>query len=366
MAENITNADYIHMDFSLETPEERILKVKEIVANTPSEKLTPTYLEKLSDYIIFADEKQKRKRNKADKNTYSTPNHMKTVNWREISFEGLIGKFENGEDGIYNMITNDKNIIAHPRNPITEEDRKNIPALEDWCKDIEKLEELRKGVRGKKAYSMKQQIIEMRQDQYEIRSAYIKPVRTNNKIKSISQADLTEHITIDKATGLPKSDCIISFFDADQVSELLCNYSKLKEDTWESLNNDMRWMLVDLENLVDKTFKENYPFYYDLIIYKIDGKSNATIQQLLYETYGIRNSEEYLSSLWRNKIPKMIVEQAQKDYLEWHYTYKEKGYWKKCGRCGKIKLGHNLFFSKNKTSKDQLYSICKECRNAKK
>lgn len=363
MAEQLNNADYIHMDFSLEEPEDRVKKVEEIIANTPSEKLTPTYLEKLSDYIIFADEKKRRKEDKT--RDILTPNHMKTVNWRETSFEGLIGKFENGEDGIYNMIANDKNIIAHPKNKITEKDLENIPVLREWCEDIEKLEELRKSARGKKAYIMKNQIINMRKDQYEIRNAYIKPVRTNNKIKSISQADLTEHIKLNKEM-LPESDCIINLFNEEHISELLCNYSRIKEDTWESLNNDMRWMILDLENLVDNTFKDKYPYYYDLIIYKIDGKSNAEIQELLYETYGIRNSAEYLSSLWRNKIPKMIVEQAQKEYLEWYFTFKEKGYWKKCGRCGKIKLGHSLFYSKNKTSKDGWYSICKDCRNIKK
>ena len=79
----------------------------------------------------------------------------------------------------------------------------------------------------------------------------------------------------------------------------------------------------------------------------------------------IKHSVEYISSLWRNKIPKLIAEQAQKDWLEWYYTNKKKGYWKKCSRCGQIKLGHNKFFSKNKTSKDGWYSICKDCRNKK-
>ena len=36
---------------------------------------------------------------------------MTTINKRETSFEGLIGQFENGEDGIYNLVKNDKNII---------------------------------------------------------------------------------------------------------------------------------------------------------------------------------------------------------------------------------------------------------------
>ena len=49
----------------------------------------------------------------------------------------------------------------------------------------------------------------------------------------------------------------------------------------------------------------------------------------------------------------------------WHFTYQEKGKWKRCSRCGEIKLAHTRFFSVNKTSKDGFYSICKKCRNAK-
>ena len=32
---------------------------------------------------------------------------MTTINKRETSFEGLIGQFENGEDGIYNFVNYD-------------------------------------------------------------------------------------------------------------------------------------------------------------------------------------------------------------------------------------------------------------------
>nr|DAL81174.1 MAG TPA: Stc1 domain [Bacteriophage sp.] len=39
---------------------------------------------------------------------------------------------------------------------------------------------------------------------------------------------------------------------------------------------------------------------------------------------------------------------------------------KKCSKCGQLKPAHNQFFSKNKTSKDGLYSICKRCRNKKR
>ena len=123
--------------------------------------------------------------------------------------------------------------------------------------------------------------------------------------------------------------------------------------------------MLYLEELVDATLKDNYPLYYDLLIYKIDGRSNAEIQFLLELKHGVTHSVEYISSLWRNKIPKLIAETAVKRYLNWYYTTQEKGHWKRCSRCGQVKLAHNIYFSKNKTSKDGFYSICKDCRNKK-
>lgn len=349
---------YIKMDFSLETPEERRQKVEEIIAHTPEERLTPRYLEKLSDYILMAVTKEEKKDKKL-----LTDNRMVTINKRETSFEGLTEKLENGEDGIYNMIANNKNIIFAPKVTITEKDIEEVPGLKELREAIKEIEEQAKMATGRKAFLLKKQIIEMRQDQYVLKNAYRKPIYCTNLIKSARKVDLSENITVD-AEGKVHSDGLINFFDEKHVSALLCNYSKLKEDSWESLSSDIHWMMIDFDNLTDNALKDKYPLYYDLMVYKIDGKTNQEIQELLYEKHGIKHSVEYISSLWRNKIPKLIVEQAENEWLIWHYTFEEKGHWKRCSRCGQIKLGHNHFFSKNKTSKDGWYSICKECRNS--
>jgi len=70
--------------------------------------------------------------------------------------------------------------------------------------------------------------------------------------------------------------------------------------------------------------------------------------------------------LWRKKIPGIIASTAEDQYLTWYYLTKEQGKFKKCSKCGQIKLAHIKYFSKNKTSKDGFYSICKSCRNKKK
>lgn len=359
--EPVNNEKVTYMDFTIESPEGRVEKVKEIIENTPSERLTPDYLTKLADYIIFAMDKKERLEKKI-----LTENRLVTVNKRETSFEGLVGKLENGEDGIYNMIANDKNIIFQPKKEITEEDLQNIPVLKDLVAAIAVIEEKAKNARGRNAFLLRKQLIALRQDQYIIKSSYNKPIYCLNKIKSMPKIDLaSEKITIDPKTGEVTSTGLVNFFNPEHISILLRNYAQIKEDTWDKLNSDAKWMLMDLENLVDKTLKEDYPMYYDLVILKIDGCQNAEIQEKLYEKYGVKHSVEYISSLWRNKIPKLIANQATVDYLEWHYTIEEKGKWKKCSRCGQIKLAHNLFFSKNATSRDGYYSICKCCRNRK-
>jgi len=347
------------LDYSLETPEERNELVKKIVDETPPEQLTNKYLEILTDYIIFAMDKEERKKKKI-----LTDNRMVTVNKRETSFQGLAARLENGEDGIYNMIANDKNIIFTPKISITQKDIDDIPALKQLREAIDLVEKQFKAATGKKKFLLKKQLIEMRQDQYVIKNAYRQPMYFMNAVKSFNQVQLDENITITE-NGEVKSDGIITFFDPKHISALLCNYSKLKEDSYGRFWSDSYFLMEVLDNLVDRTLKNDYPLYYDLLIYKIDGKQNIEIQSLLQEKHGIKYSVEYISSLWRNKIPKLISEKAQEEYLVWYYTTQEYGKWKKCSRCGQVKLAHNRFFSKNKTSKDGYYSICKTCRNKK-
>ena len=348
------------LDYSLETPAERNELVKKIIDETPPEQLTPRYVEILTDYIIFAMDKEERKRRKI-----LTDNRMVTVNKRETSFEGLVGKLENGEDGIYNMIANDKNIIFTPKISITQQDIDEIPALKELREAIEQVEKMEKAATGRRKYLLKKQLIEMRQDQYVIKSSYHQPMYCMNAIKSFSKLDLSEEITIDEK-GNVHSTALISLFEPKHVSALLCNYSKLKESAWGHFISDSYYLMEDLDTLIENTLREAYPLYYDIVIYKIDGKQNVEIQKLLEDNHGIRHSIEYISSLWRNKIPKLLAEQAQENYLVWHFTIKEQGKWKRCSRCGQIKLAHNRFFSKNKTSRDGFYSICKCCRNKKK
>ena len=349
----------LKLDYTLQDPGARNELVKKIIEQTPPQRLTPKYLQLLADYLVFAMDKEERK-----KKNIITDNRMVTVNKRETSFEGLVEKFQNGEDGIYNIITNDKNIIFTPKISITEEDIQTIPGMKQLRDAIAQIEAQEKVATGKRRFLLKKQLIEMRKDQYVLKSTFKAPIYCLNATKSFNHITLEEKISVNEDGSL-KIEGNFSLLNPDHVSAVLCNYSRIKQECWGQFSSDAYYMIQDLENLVDETLEKDFPLYYDLLIYKIDGKTNEEIQSLLERDYGVRHSVEYISSLWRNKIPKMIAEQARKDWLIWHYTFEEKGQWKKCSRCGQIKLAHNMFFSKNNTSKDGFYSICKDCRNAK-
>lgn len=366
--EELTQAESepIKLDYTLSTYEERIDLVNKILDSTPEEKLTNRYLTILADYLLQTD-----KIGTKNKDNILTDNRKITINLRETSFEGLVAVFdseygENGssgnEDAIYNLITENKNIILTPKIKITEEDIETIPGLKELREEIAQLEEKFKVAKGKARLSIKKNIIALRKDQYVLKAAYKGNINCMNATKSASKLDIYEEIEV--CGEDLKVEANISILIPQHVSALLCNYSALKAECWGKLESDMYWLLIALEDTIDQALYD-YPLYFDLMVYKIDGLQNTEIQKLLQNTFGIKYSVEYISSLWRNKIPKLIAEQAQKNYLEYYYTNIKKGNWKRCSKCGQIKLAHTKFFSKNKTSKDGFYSICKDCRNKK-
>lgn len=350
---------YPKLDYTIVDPQQRNKIVHEIIKKTPPEKITSYYLEQLTKYLTQTPKSKKEKE-------ILTDNRMITVNKRQTSYEGLVEKLENGEDGIYNFMTGgDKNILLVPKIQITEDDIATIPGLKELREQIKKIEEKQKNARGKQKYLLTKQLIEMRQDQYILKSSFKPPVTMMKLTKSVNKIDLNQKIEIDK-NGEPISNGLISFFNPHHVCCLLCNYSKIKEEAWGYFDNDWWYLMEDFDNLIDKALKQEYPILYDIVIYKIDGLQNKDISIKLKQDYEVTYSVEYLSSVWRKKIPKIISDKAKEQWILWYYTYKAPGQWKRCSRCHEIKLAHSYFFTKNKTSKDGWYSMCKECRNKKK
>ena len=302
-------------------------------------------------------EKQERKERKI-----LTENRMATVNKRETSFEGLVSQFENGEDGIYNLVTEDKNQIFQHKVEITEKDLEEIPFLKQVREAIEIWEKKLKTASGRDAFIIKKAIIDLRKDQYIIKNAYRKPITLSHTCHGATFTPLNYE---EKVVNGEIQYSGVSLLNPEVCSAVLCNYSKLKAAGDDNFISDTWYFMEDFDHIANKALKD-YPYYERLVELKIDGKQNIEIQTILQTEFGIKHSLEYISSLWRNKIPKLIAAQAEEEFLDWWYLTQEKGKYKRCSRCGQLKLAHNKYFSKNKTSKDGFYSICKCCRSSKK
>lgn len=351
----------LKLDYTIKDINKRKEIVSHILQNT--ENRSSQFLDRLSDYIIYGMSKEE-KRNKE----ILTDNRLVTVNKRETSYEGLVSKFESGENGIYQLLDENlgKNAILTPKVSITEKDIETVPGLKTLREAIAQLEKKEKVATGKTKYLLKKQIIEMRQDQYVLKNAFNSPIYPQKLTKTPSKIDLSETFYIDEKTGDIKSNGLITLINPKHVSAILCNYSLLKQETDRKIFSDLKDVLEDLDKLIKQTLEKDYPFYYDLVWLKIDGMRNIDIQAALEQKHGFTYTVEYLSSLWRNKIPKLLAGQAEENALLWYYTMIEKGVWKKCSRCGEIKLAHSKFFSRNKSAPDGWYSVCKCCRRMRK
>ena len=341
------------LDYSLNTPEERKALVEKILEETPDP--TPSYLESLADYLVFCMEKEERKQKKI-----ITENRTTTINKRELSYEGLASQFENGEDGLYSLMNEDRNQLFQPKDPITAEDLRQYPDLQQMQDAIDYYEQKRKTLSGRAAYIAKKAIIDLHKDQYIARAAFEKPVATPCYNFSKSYIPLLSEEWVDSDGNACYSG--VSLLDPKVCGQLLVNYSALKEYAHGNFVSDTYYLMESFDKVCARALAP-YPFYERLVELKIDGLSNAAVRDALQAEFGITHTPEYISSLWRKKIPNLIAAAAEEEFLDHYFLESERGQYKKCSKCGQIKLAIPKNFSRNKTSKDGWYSVCKQCRN---
>lgn len=343
----------LKLDYTLQTPEERNELVQKYLEENPDP--PEAYLEVLADYLVLCMEKQERKQRKL-----ITDNRMATIGKRETSYEGLVSQLENGEDGIYNLMNDNKNSIFQPKITITKKDLEEIPFLRQLRASINYWEQKLPLAQGRDRYTIKKTIIDLRKDQYVIKNAYRRPITATKLTRSRYLLKMDDDYTFDD-DGYPVPTGI-SLMDPNIISTILCNYSGLKEAAWGEFEKDVWCLMHDFDALADKALKD-LPIYDRICEYKVDGLKNIQIQEEIQKEFGIKYSVEYISNLWRNKIPKAIADYAVNDFIDWYFLNEYRGKYKHCNRCGQIKLAHSRYFSKNPGAPDGFYSICKECRN---
>lgn len=344
------------LDFTVETIEERLEIVNKILEEVPEP--SADYLETLGTYLIFPINKAEKK---LQKRIINSKNRRETINKYEISYEGLAASLESGEDGIYNLM-GDKNRRTKMNNirPISQEDIEKYPEIKQLRESIDFWKEQAKNATGKRAFNIKKIIIETSRNQYYVRDSLNPPIAFANMTPNKHVCKITDSFNIDKNGNVSYTG--VSLCSPYVCSNILCNYSKLKQEGWDALEGDLHFLMIAFDKYCGEALKSE-PILEQIVIDKIDGMQNNEIQDDLLLKFGTSYTVEYISSLYRNKIPKLIASVAEDDYIQEWFLNHEKGTYKKCSRCGNIKLAHTKYFSKNPDSNDGFYSICKDCRN---
>lgn len=296
----------------------------------------------------------------------TTENRQATIDKRETSWQQLAEKLDNGDDGIYNISNHarGKALLLQPKVSITKKDLEEIAELRQLREAIDSIDrQVKEAPTGRNKFILKSTLIEMRRSQYIIKDAFRKPLYPNKLIHTYHSLEMPEEVYFD-SKGFPCSK-EISFLNKKVVREILNNYERLKLEAADRIQDDIWYLMYDFDKIIDEALKD-YPIYKKIFELKTQGMQSLAIQQELKTCFNVNYSPEFISTVWCKKIPKFIISLEEDKYLKYYYLNIEKGKYKKCNRCGQIKLAHNKYFSKNKTSGDGFYSICKECRNKKK
>jgi len=175
---------------------------------------------------------------------------------------------------------------------------------------IERWEALQEHVTGRDAFIVKRSLIEMRRDQYLIKNAYRKPIvfaQLTHTGAVPPCLDSKEWIEYDDQGNATVKFSGISFLDPLVVAEVLQVFPGLKAHSRGNFSADTWYFVQDFEQLLHAAL-DQYPMYMRIVEYKMEHYTNVEIQGFLEKEFFTTHSLEYISSLWRNKIPKLIAQ----------------------------------------------------------
>lgn len=363
------------LDYTIKDADERKQLVDKIIKEANGE-LTNTELQYLANYLLFTVDGKQTIKERDEEYPVITKNRQTTIDKRQQSLESFATSLPGGVDSAYHMIITDpsksKGYKLDNKEPISKKDIAKIPGIKEKLAVVDDLEKALKqeDLTSAQRYSLKQQVIETYKEVYMIRENVKNRPQLQMTNSQLSLCSQSIPIEVEMQEETPGSGVFYphvikgpSLLDEKSVKVLLKNYVNLKQETYDNFQSDINYILWDLEELVIRALQHKYPLYLDLLVMKIRKTPGEEIVKRLQKEYGETHSEQYYSSLWVNRIPKIISQKAREEYVINYYTYEEPMgiSWKVCGKCGKELPAHPYFFSPN-TTKDGYYSICKECR----
>ena len=154
---------------------------------------------------------------------------------------------------------------------------------------------------------------------------------------------------------------IIDFSNEEHLYKILNQFLELKDSSLNS--EDLEGLLRALEfyiNLADLSEAQR-----KVLEMKIQKKTNGEIRACINDEYGKSYTENYISTIFRQKvIPRICA--AAKNHKEIIYNLWEKDKFKKCSCCGVSLLRNTDNFIRKSRSPDGFSSRCKRCDKKKR
>ena len=107
-----------------------------------------------------------------------------------------------------------------------------------------------------------------------VKNAYRRPITLTKITHSKNTLPLDGEIALGEDDSVISSGIVLT--DPAVCSAILCNYSRLKQDSWGSYETDTWYLIYDFERICDVALKD-YPLYMRLVECKIDGLQNSEI-----------------------------------------------------------------------------------------
>lgn len=301
-------------------------------------------LEKLADFILYEDE--------VEQKIYERDELTKKIR-KDGQFYMTKGEvLEVGENGelilVHKKSDNYKKAIKHKVKPSDSEKYPYLKGFDttisdcQWLLDKEHKEEFYKKLKEINSKSS-QHISEKKYKS--ILSNTIKSCRDNKLLYKLS----VERPIIFKAplkdSGCPTWD-EFDFFDEEQVFALLNVHKEV------DLQDDLYCILRDLDDLIERTPMTDRQREI-LYMYRFE---NMSVTEIGIE---LKITHQAISSALRS-IVKILIKRYELEYSYWYYLNISKGEYKRCKKCGQVKLTSE--FAKESKGHLGVKSRCNCCR----
>ena len=364
-----------NLDYTIETSEERVQAVATLLSEPSvdqhiidqfyepyieqnllsSQMSISKHLEFITNYILFAPE--------ASKEDIVNPQTQKDRDKRSESMEAM------RENGIQEFPDqNVKNIVKPSTITIEPSDLKQYPELSELEQLYQKLRQNSQdeSLSFQQRYKNKNAAMSVRAQMKEIKKSYKRYIEFAPKYMPYSEIDYYNHTFYEDEQGELQivSYNKLTFTEPTHVSNLLLHYSSLRQECLEDPTKTINFFLQTLEELIEKTdFTPQERF---ILEKRIDGATYETIAEDFKEKFHQTAYPNNLSVVFNERIVNKIIETYWDTFLEWWFTNQVKANYKKCSKCGEIKIAHPFYFHRDKKGKYKLSSICRLCRNKRR